>query len=238
MVSIFNYAITFYDLDKNIASKVGNFSRTDYIKKVNFWTYEEFLKFINVVDDIVYYSFFSILYFTGMRLGECMALTWNDVKDDYIDITKNLIKAKADNGDYVVNSPKTYSSIRKIKLDKFSIQILNNLKKYYQNYIKFSNDWFIFGGISPLARTTIGRKKNKYCKLANVKQIKIHDFRHSHATLLLSRGVPITVISKRLGHADISMTLNVYSHLVPEDEDKAIISISKLNEEKIKIREF
>ena len=56
--------------------------------------------------------------------------------------------------------------------------------------------------------------------------------------MLLSRGVPITVISKRLGHADISMTLNVYSHLVPEDEDKAIISISKLNEEKIKIREF
>lgn len=238
MVSILNYAMTFYDLEKNIASKVGNFSKNDVIKKVDFWTYEEFLQFINVVDDIVYYSFFSILYFTGTRLGECIALTWNDLKDGYIDINKNMIKGKDENGEYILNSPKTNSSIRKIKLDETSIKILNNLKRHYQNHIGFTDDWLIFGGIQPLARTTISRKKDEYCKLANVKQIKIHDFRHSHATLLLSRGVPITVISKRLGHTDISMTLNVYSHLVPEDEDKSIVLINKLNEEKIKIREF
>ena len=74
--------------------------------------------------------------------------------------------------------------------------------------------------------------------MVNIRKIKIHDFRHSHTTFLLSNGVPITVISKRLGHTDISMTLNVYSHLISEDEDKSISLISKINKEKNKIREF
>jgi integrase len=56
----------------------------------------------------------------------------------------------------------------------------------------------------------------------------MHDFRHSHATLLLSCGIPVTVISKRLGHADMTMTLNTYSHLIPEDENKAINLINNL----------
>lgn len=69
-----------------------------------------------------------------------------------------------------------------------------------------------------------------YCKLANVKKIRIHDFRHSHASLLLSKGVPITVISQRLGHSDINMTLNTYSHMMPNDEDKAVNMINGLRD--------
>lgn len=74
--------------------------------------------------------------------------------------------------------------------------------------------------------------------MVNIRKIKIHDFRHSYAIFLLSNGVPITVISKRLGHSDISMTLNVYSHFIPQDEDKSTISINRINEKNIKIREF
>ena len=83
-------------------------------------------------------------------------------------------------------------------------------------------------------RSTIDElKKQKYLKIeiskiAKVKKIRIHDFRHSHASLLLSYGIPITVISKRLGHSDINMTLNTYSHLIPKDEDKAIDIINKI----------
>ena len=64
---------------------------------------------------------------------------------------------------------------------------------------------------------------------SGVKKIRIHDFRHSHASLLISKGVPITVISKRLGHSNIQMTLNIYAHLIPEDEDKAINILENLN---------
>lgn len=238
MVGILNYAITFYNLDTNIAVKVGNFSRRSVVKSINFWTYNEFLQFINNIDDIVYYSFFYTLYFTGMRLGECLALNWNDLEDGYLYIHKNMMKVKNEKDNTMITTPKTSSSIRKIKLDNSTIELLNNLKNYYQNFVGFSNDWYIFGGIMPLARTTIGRKKTKYCKISNVKEIKIHDFRHSHATFLLSKGVPITVISKRLGHTNISMTLNVYSHLIPEDEDKSITLINEINEKNIKKREF
>ena len=64
--------------------------------------------------------------------------------------------------------------------------------------------------------------------MAGVKKIRIHDFRHSHASLLLSSGVPITVISQRLGHSDINMTLNTYSHLIPNDVNKAINIIEEI----------
>lgn len=79
-------------------------------------------------------------------------------------------------------------------------------------YVKekdFKNSWFIFGGLYPLSPTTITRKKDKYCELAKVKKIRIHYFRHSHASQLISIGTPITVVSERLGHSDIAMTLNI-----------------------------
>ena len=97
-----------------------------------------------------------------------------------------------------------------------------SIKKEQQEQEGFSNDWYIFGGKKPLSQTTIGRIKNKYCEIAGVKKIRLHDFRHSHATLLLSKSVPITVIAQRLGHSDIATTLNIYSHLVNTDVEKAI----------------
>ena len=230
MVSILNYAVNFYNLDKNIASKVGNFAKGNYIPKVDFWTYEEFKQFISVVDDNLYSTLFKTLYFTGIRLGECLALNWNDFNGSYIYVNKTIAKEK-DNGNFIINSPKTRNSIRKIQLDIETINLLNKLKEYYKSSTNFSENWFIFGGPYPLSQSTIGRKKNEYCELANVKKIRIHDFRHSHATLLLSMGVPITVISKRLGHSDITMTLNTYSHLIPEDEYKAVNMLNNLTKQ-------
>lgn len=236
MVGILNYAVDFYDLKVNIASKVGNFSKKDYIPKTNFWTYDEYNNFIKNVDDNIYYALFTTLYYTGMRLGECLALNWNDVKENYIEINKTLINRKV-NDEYKFNLPKTKTSIRKVKLDDTTINALKKIKEHYSDCINFNTNWFVFGGIRPLATTTIERKKNYYCKISNVKQIKIHDFRHSHASLLLSNGIPITVISKRLGHADTSTTLKIYSHLIPEDEDKAINLLNNLQKNN-KTREF
>lgn len=226
MVNILNFACSFYNLNENIASKVGNFSKKNYYPKVDFWTYDEFLKFISCVDDIIYYSLFSILYFTGMRIGECLALNWTDISDDYIDINKTLIRGDTNFPSF--NPPKTKGSLRHIKIDNHTRCILNNLKLYYMKVFGFNENWFVFGGIKPLATTTIDNKKDYYCNKANIKHIRIHDFRHSHATLLLSNGLPITVISRRLGHSDITTTLNIYSHFVPQDEDKAINILNNL----------
>lgn len=232
MVNILNYAIRFYGLKDNIATLTGNFKRKTELKKnVNFWTIEEFQKFINCVDDLVYKTFFETLYYTGLRQGEALALNWNDLKNGYLDIEKTISKEMVDNK-HIINTPKTNKSIRQVKLDDELIIKLNELKKFYQGFVDFNDDWFIFGGLNPLSPSTIGRKKDKYCEIAEVKKIRIHDFRHSHASLLLSMNVPITVISERLGHSDINMTLNTYSHMIPKDEDKAVNILNQIKQNK------
>lgn len=232
MVNILNYAIRFYGLKDNIATLTGNFKRKTELKKnVNFLTIEEFQKFIDCVDDFVYKTFFETLYYTGLRQGEALALNWNDFKNGYLDIEKTISKEMVDNK-HIINTPKTNKSIRQVKLDDELIIKLKQLKKFYQGFVDFNDNWFIFGGLNPLSPSTIGRKKDKYCKLAEVKKIRIHDFRHSHASLLLSMNIPITVISERLGHSDINMTLNTYSHMIPKDEDKAVNILNQIKQNK------
>ncbi len=87
---------------------------------------------------------------------------------------------------------------------------------------------FIFGDAYPLATTTIQNRKNNNCKKANVKQIRIHDFRHSCASLLINQGASITLISKYLGHSDKATTLNTYSHMFHNELETIAQSLENL----------
>lgn len=230
MVGILSYAVKQLGLEKNVASISGGFKRkVGAIKKVDFWTIEEYQKFISIVDDKMYRIFFETLFFTGLRKGECFALTWKDFKNDSLDVNKTISKEKDKNGNYFITPPKTNSSIRVVRLNNDLVKKLTHLKQYYKQFDEFNDNWYIFGGKSPLAPTTVERKKNKWCELANIKKIRLHDFRHSHATLLISNGIPITFIAQRLGHSDTQMTLNTYSHVVPKDEDKAIALLNQFS---------
>ena len=91
-------------------------------------------------------------------------------------------------------------------------------KKYY------NDDWFVFGNELPFRETTIQMRKNKYCKLADVKQIRIHDFRHSCASFLINNGASIVLVSKYLGHSKISVTLDTYTHLYKSE----LLEVSKM----------
>ena len=230
MVNIMQYACDFCRLDRNIPLLCGNFKRkNDIVKKASFWTYEEYIKFIDSVDDLVYKRLFETLYYTGMRIGECLALNWHDLDDIYINVNKTISKElDKRTKQHIINTPKTRNSIRKIEIDKTLQMHLLELKNYYKEFIGFSEDWFIFGGLNPLSHTTVGRRHKEYCEKAKVKKIKIHDIRHSHASLLISIKTPITTISERLGHSDTQLTLNTYIHMFPKDEDKAVSNIEKL----------
>ena len=99
MVMILNYGIKFYGLKENVASKTGNFvKKNELTKSSDFWTYEEYSKFIDVVDDIVYKTLFKTLYLTGIRQGEALALKFNDYNGVYLDIYKTISKETDENG--------------------------------------------------------------------------------------------------------------------------------------------
>lgn len=230
MVGFLNYAVKFYDLEYNVASRVGGFSKKKEISKERIvWDLETFSKFIKYVDNEVDYFLFTSMYFTGMRIGEALALNWNDFRVNYLSITKTLCKEKDENGNHIINPPKTNSSIRNIYLHDELIDMFN----YYYNKAMasegFSDNWFVFGGIEPLAHSTVTRHFKKYINLSGIKKIRLHDLRHSHATLLNAYNVPLAAISQRLGHSDISITLSVYTHLIPQDITKTINSLNNIS---------
>lgn len=223
-VSLFNYLIKFYDQGKNIPSIVGSFKCDVVEKTFHVWDRKTFLKFINSVDERQYRLFFTLLFKTGMREGEAIALTWNDLdlKNRIIDINKTISKEYV-NGKRAITTPKTKKSIRKIRIDLILNFQIFWYKRYYTKRINnFNSNMFVFGYDKPLSPTTIERKKNHYCDMAHVERIRIHDFRHSHATYLLSHNVPATAIAERLGHSDVATTLNVYSHVLKRDEKRVL----------------
>lgn len=92
----------------------------------------------------------------------------------------------------------------------------------------FQKDCFVFGLMQPFKETTIHKYKNKYCDLANLKRIRVHDFRHSCASFLINQGASISLVSKYLGHANISITLNIYTHLYKNELDDITNKINNL----------
>lgn len=229
IVTILSYAMKNFGLTNNVAKSVGGFKKTYNGKKKEVWTYEEYKKFISVIDDIVDKALFSTLYETGMRYGELAALNWNDFDGNSININKTISKEYGDNHDFMVTSPKTRSSNRIIGLSNNIIELLEQLKEHYIKYYGFNNEWYIFGGIKPYSHTTATTHKRKYCEMSKEKCITLHEFRHSHASLLLNKGVPITDISERLGHADPSVTLGIYSHMLKKEKDPIAGLLNDLN---------
>jgi len=215
------YCVDFLNFPKNYLKEIGKFKKKIEQDKSDFYTLKEFKQFIKYVDDPIYKQFFNFMFYTGCRPGETMALQFKDIKDDYISINKTITSHNGREFD----TPKTYSSIRKIKLDKKLKKDILNLKKIY---VSCNDDYFIFGGCKPLAPTTINRHKLKACEIANIRPITLHQFRHSHATLLVNNNILINEVSKRLGHSDVSITLNTYVHTDLSQEKRVYNTLNSM----------
>lgn len=245
---ILNIGVKYDYILSNQLSKVGRFRNMDFsVKHVDFWTKEEFDKFIYEVrkycEDLenkgnqdyrvhwAYYVMFNIMFYCGCRKGEVYPLQWKDIDLDkkVLHITKGLTyKVKGAKDNYILSTPKTKSSIRDIVMPKQLLDVLKEHKERYSNVYMFNDDFYICGGIEPIRDTMLENLKNECAKRAGIKQIRIHDFRHSHASLLINNGVNISVISKRLGHSSIKETLDTYSHMYQKSEDEAVELINSL----------
>lgn len=212
----FNHGIKNEYIKDNPARLAGNITG-GHKKKMDYWTLDEFREFIRHVDDPLYYCLFMTLYYSGLRKGELLALTWAD-----IDFENNTINVDKTEYYRTITPPKTKASIRKLLMPKFVMVLLTKLKIEKRPELSY----VVFGDIKEsISTSTLDIRFHKYIKLSGVKRIRIHDFRHSHASYLINKKSIPSVVAKRLGHGDVATTLNTYSHLFPSTEKEAVLSM-------------
>jgi integrase len=214
--AIIIYSSKYYNTSDSILKFVDNFkSVNEFKKEMEFYTYDEYIKFRSVIKEQNWKTWFDVLYYLGLRCGECQALQFKDINfnKNTIAINKTLTsKIKGEN--WTISTPKTKNSIRvlplPIKLAERIKTMQNNAKKYKD----YTDNWFVFGNAIPFKETTIQKRKNDYCDLANLKRIRKHDFRHSCASFLINYcQASASLVSKYLGHGNVSITLNIYTHM-------------------------
>lgn len=227
--SLFNWAAKYQGLNENPCKNLGAFGSKKNRSEMKIWSVDDFNKFINLLeiknkekdgkytDSII---IFKILFWTGLRIGEVLALTFDDInlKEKFIDVNKTI--SHINKKDYIT-TPKTLGSVRKVILPE---NLILDLELYFSKFEKqkISKSERIFN----LKKSQLRYILEKYSIQAEVEKIRLHDFRHSHASYLLFIQADITAISKRLGHDNLQTTINTYSHLY-KDANKQLMK--KLN---------
>lgn len=204
-----------YDLVTNIPDKFDNYRNEDK-KEMKFITLDQFNQLMEVVDDEAFRTLFIVLFYMGCRIGEASALTWEDVnfEENTLSINKTVTtKTKVADEIYMVSTPKTKSSIRTLPMPQIVSNALLSLRDKVSGHPLYSPSRFVFGFDRPIPENTIQTRKNRYFAAAGLEPIRLHDFRHSCASFLINNGATPLLVSKWLGHANVSMTLNTYSHL-------------------------
>lgn len=218
--SIINYAKRFYDLNTNPCGKAGTIGKAK-AEEMDYWTYDEYIAFREgVKDKPLSYICFEVLYWTGMREGELLALSPADIDFDNKLISINRTYQRIGRKD-VFTSPKTRKSKRKIPIPDFLCQELSD---YIQSRYMLDADERLF----PVTKSYLSHEMIRGCKNTSVKKIRIHDIRHSHASLLINQGCDALMLADRLGHEKVSTTLNTYSHLFPHKQQELVHSLESL----------
>lgn len=207
--TLMRYGEAYYGLQKNSVKLAGRLPAVNPTER-EFYTLDEFKRFLNGIDkekDISYWVVFNVLFYSGCRIGEIMALYPSDIdfQKRSISITKTFYHI---DGQSYIGPPKTEKSIRNVTIPPFLLRIL-------QDHIQRLPD----PSVRIFFNLTVAGIRNKIVQVCNktgVKRIRVHDFRHSAISFLVSKEVPMLEISRRVGHASADITYQVYAHLYPE----------------------
>ncbi len=237
--TLLNYAVRMKLIPENPMNGVGNFRETNFEapeEKLHFYTPEQFLLYAAAANKSVksyyersIYMFMMIAYYTGMRKGEIHALRWTDIDGNVIRV-RHSITQKIKGKSAVETSPKNKSSIRLLQIP----DPLQNLLSQYKalQWIHYEKKWdskfLVIYGDHCISDTAISNHNIAWAKAAGLEPIRIHDFRHSHASLLANEGINIQEIARRLGHSNVQITLRTYSHLYPREQERAVTVLNKV----------
>lgn len=164
---------------------------------------------------------FKFLLATGLRIGEAIALRWDDIDLDNGTVTVN----KTLNGQRDVVPPKTKSGYRTISIDKSTLLMMRLFKARSQQRAGTQDLPIVFWGrdINKPKHTVVERKKlRRMLNELNLERRSLHAFRHTHATMMVKAGMPPKELQYRMGHSDISITLGIYTHFSEEQEKKSV----------------
>ena len=239
-IAIFKHSKVYFSNQNDPTYVLEKFKRTydetlrKREKESNIWGLEEFDSFIECVDKDMFKELFVVLYYTGLRLGEALALTWDDFENGKLDVKKSLTR-KTKNRGFEIKQPKNVSSIRVVSIGRNLTEYLTEFKQREMRLYGFRNGWYMFGRTKPLPQTSIDRVKHKAVSLSGVTNIRIHDLRHSHASYLIGSGINIVAVSKRLGHSDVNTTMKTYVHLVQKAEEELVDFVEKSSQNLLRI---
>ncbi|MDY6213392.1 MAG: site-specific integrase [Schaalia hyovaginalis] len=179
--------------------------------EMNFWTKQEYLRFSEAIMDkpLSFYAF-EVLYWTGIRCGELLALTPSDFifETSELSITKSYQRLK---GIDTITDPKTPNSVRRIAMPKF---LAEEMKEYLED---FREDLGPHDRIFDVTKYYLTHEMERGCKESGVKRIRVHDLRHSHVSLLIEMGFSALAIADRVGHESTDITYR-YAHLFPNKQ--------------------
>ena len=220
LTAILNYAVRYYNLKENPCRKAGSIGKS-HADEMQFWTTEEFKQFLEKISDKPQArAGFLILYYTGLRIGELLALEYADI--DFEGCTLNISKSYQHiSGRDVVTPPKTPKSIRTVSIPEF---LRDELKAYTGRLYGLHKHDRIF----PCTKSFFEHEMVRETRDGEVKRIRLHDIRHSHASLLIELGFSPLAIADRLGHEKVETTLNTYSHLFPHKRDEVAEKLQQL----------
>ena len=212
ITALFNYAVGYFNLAENPCQKAGRMGKREVV--VNFWTKDEFDRILAAMeDDPTAHVSFSLLYYSGIRFGEFLALTPKDF--DFEKNSRHHQKSPACEKQDVVTPPKTPKSIWNIIIPDF---VMNEVKDYMSKLYDLKDTDRVF----PFTKYYINNAMERACKKSGVKKIRIHDIRHSHASYVINLGCAPLLISERLGHEKVQTTLSTYSHLYPNKHQEVV----------------
>lgn len=246
--AILDCGVSYFGLKVNVAKNVSNFKisqnekeKISNIAKIKYITSADFKKLLSSVDEELWFVYFNLAYYTGMRKGEMQALTWEDIDFDQKKITVNkTLTVKTKNSPWKITSTKNLIN-RTIDID----QNLNNLLFKFLQTAKKRSDFkitdFILGDKEPLKQHKIDLHKSKYFKLAGIQEITNHEFRHSHVSALINEYIKqggtdtrkfFLIMANRMGHTTEVME-KTYLHLFPDIQASVVKLINCINKENI-----
>jgi len=194
-------------------------------RRKDVWTEAQLRTFLGGIGDHWLGPLWTFLVGSGCRVSEAVALTWDDIDGESIRIGESIHRV---GGEWVVGDPKTAAGVRSVTLPASALLALRRQRARQAEWRLSAGETWDSSGLvfttsqgTPLHRATVAHALSKVCKRLSLPPLSPHGFRHLHASFLIARGLPIPAVSARLGHSRVSVTLDVYSHVVGGEDRRA-----------------